>query len=1263
MGFVLQLQFHLGRAGLIIIPVLVVDSEKAGVYDTVIADMSSSWADFNRFELKNKYKDAEFDYSFTDEKRIKLGNNSEFLTYDHDKDGSIDLSAGMVGAHVLDIWGAIKEAGKSKFDNYLGAVNGTLLKPMDPDGNYFGIMFDFLGHGTGSAASVASRGQDTYDVYKNSTKYRLKGVAPDAKIIPIKALWLGDVVYGWLWASGFDQGEDENWQYTGNHRADIINNSWGVSTFPALDYGAGYDVLSMLSSLLSVPSAIHDDFPGVLMVNSAGNTGFGYGTLGSPSSSPFTLSVGATTNNVFVGSSFTSKEPRFGNSTTYYDDVVGFSSRGPSLLGDVKPEVMSIGAFGFVPMPANVKHIENATGAFGIFGGTSMAAPLASGVAALVMEALKNEKMDVNPFIVKSVLMASATDLGSDPFTQGSGRVHASSAADIIKGKNGKFLVYTNDTYSNFASILNKAIGSYGFKDLGFGQGNSIVTMQEGNQTATVQEGNQTATTEPPPIMQEGNQTLTVNGNYTLSFPEKELPDTKWYAGYLNNGESKESTFTVVNRSDRDFTVDIKPTMLELIAQQSINGTTEVRKKDPILNSNTTGFIPNYINLKEKVQIPDDTELMVVKAYFPFESFLNSTEAIYANSLRIASLYFYDWDDKNSDKEVSYDELSMVNRGGAWGTVQEVTIRDPLNRIKNTPLIGVYPVPTIYSYWSGNTNQNSTAMNYTLSVSFYKKGSWDLLSVDTESLEMAPNSQRTFHARIDVPEDTMPGIYQGFITLKSKTQTSNVPVSFAVPLTVKSKDVPLLISGTPRDDLLYDNAAIMGSFDMLSRYTAGEWRFYHFNITDTTVNAMNMKISWRNNWTSVNAMVTDPNGKIIASSVPAGVFKVFLGWASNDWLGTTNFSEGGGFYPAANQGTNTTVLYVPVNSTGIYSVMLHTTLFHGKELTEPIMIETKFTTLLPDTEPPIINIEFPEYVRGMVDIPVNTVDENLEYVTYSIDGSEPVNVGNNGTITLDTKTMVEGFHRLDIVALDTVGHRVQKDLFFAVDNTNPEITVRTPETGAVVPGKFDVNMEVFDTTLKSFSVTLPNGTMIENNKSFIVDASDLADGDYQLSVRAEDSAGNSVEKTIALKVDKTVPEVSISSPTEGVTLGGTAFVKYDVKEDNLKSIKISMGGKTVETTDPHQYSLDTSTLFDGEYVLQVIAEDKAGNIGTASVNVATANFGPSLMNAQLLGLIIGLAIGAGVAAAVLIAKYRRRSSNAGNIGSDSSYDTDISTSL
>jgi hypothetical protein len=587
----------------------------------------------------------------------------------------------------------------------------------------------------------------------------------------------------------------------------------------------------------------------------------------------------------------------------------------------------------------------------------------------------------------------------------------------------------------------------------------------------------------------------------------------------------------------------------------------------------------------------------------------------------------------------------MVNRGGAWGTVQEVTVRDPTSRIKHTPLVGVYPVPTIFSYWNGNTNENSTSMNYTLTVSFYKKGPWDDLSFDQEKLDVSSHSQRVFRAVLTVPEDAMPGVYQGYVTVSSEEQQVNIPVSYAVPVSVNNKDVPVVISGSPKEDLLYDNAAVMGSFDMLSRYNAGDWRFYYFNVTDPSVNAMNMRISWRNNWTSINAMVVNPQGKIVASSVPAGVFKVFIGWASNDWLGSTRFSEGGGFYPAANEGPYSSVLYVPVNSTGIYSLMLHNTLFHGKELAEPFTIETKFTTLLPDTEPPVLSVEVPKYVKGAFEIPVNTVEENIQEVTYSLDGAEPVAIGTNATIAFDASNMAEGFHRLNIVASDTVGHRIYRDFFFAVDNTAPDVRIRTPPPDMIVSGELDVNVDVSDPTLKTFSITLPNGTSVSDVKNLTIDTVGLEDGEHKILVAAEDSAGNAAEQSVIVKVDNTAPVVAITSPEDASSVSGIIEVKYDIKEENLKSVLLSVSGRSLEIGGSGSYGLNTTALFDGEYTLEIMAEDEAGNVGSSSVNIATANFGPVLQNAQMTGVGIGLAIGmAGIAVTVvgLVAYYKRR---------------------
>ena len=358
----LGVMYQSASSQLQVVPVLVVDSEETGIYDTIIADMSTSWKDY----IKNDEEiTPDYDFDFTDEIPRKIGDGNEFLVYDFDDDGKFDYSAGTLGAQVLDIYGVINN--EAEIDDTIGAINGTLLPPIDSNGEFFGVMTDPYGHGTASAGTIVSQGIQEYDIYNNTKKFTIKGIAPESKIIPVKALWFGDIAYAWLWSAGFDN-DDVKWKFSGTPRADIISNSWGVSNFPNFQYAPGHDLLSLISSALSVPGSLSEDYPGTLMVISAGNSGHGYGTIGLPSASPSAITVGATTNNVFVGYEPFKDEPRFGNTTTHADHVVDFSSRGPSIIGDPKPDLMSIGAYSFTPTMITKTSEDSTDEPFRLFG-------------------------------------------------------------------------------------------------------------------------------------------------------------------------------------------------------------------------------------------------------------------------------------------------------------------------------------------------------------------------------------------------------------------------------------------------------------------------------------------------------------------------------------------------------------------------------------------------------------------------------------------------------------------------------------------------------------------------------------------------------------------------------------------------------------------------------------------------------------------------------------------------------------------------------
>jgi hypothetical protein len=1256
-GIIYQTQQQFGTLTFALIPVLFVDSEKPGVYDTIIPDMYSAWYFYTRNELarlggeniESLYPEPSFD--FTDDTPIKIGGGNEFLVYDYDKDGFPDFSGGTVGARVLDIWQVMDnktELTLGTEEGYGGLVIADLLEPYDPNGEYFGVMYDLQGHGTSTAATVASAGKQKYGIYNNGTTYALKGIAPGADIIPVKALWAGNSLYGWLYAAGFTlNSTDGKWQYSGNHRADIISNSWGVASFPLLRYGPGYDLMSVTSSLLTVPGLLSKDYPGTVMINSVGNNGIGYGSVGSPNTAPLAISVGATSNNVHIGYNGFQNVTRFGFSALPFDEISDFSSRGPGVFGDPKPEVMAIGAYAFTPTIVNLKNVEASSEdskrdqAFALFGGTSMAAPMAAGVAALIIEDMQDREQQVDPFRVKSIMMSSAKDLKNDPFVQGAGRVDAEAAVNLSRGTGRMVSAYTEDTTKNILSAMEDAV--YGY-----------------NATLSIIEGAE---------------------NLSDKLGEAKFRESRWFAGYIEQGGSASTDIVVENPTESEIEVGVSSVIETLVSRHEFHNTTRLFEKDPVYNSTEFDYVPNYFDLEKEIGgIPEDAELMVARVNFPFNSFMNMTE-VFADSLRLASVYSYDWKDADSDGNVTYKELAMVNRGGSWGTVQELRVSDPKEKFKDTPVLGVYPVPAIFSFWQGDRQMNSTTMNYTLTVEFYSRQpnpsitlESGIVPVDKVPLTVGPNSQESVKATIRTSDQTLPGIYHGSISVKAKNSNREtiMPVSYVVTSKPVPKDIPVVFApdfGTAESTLgLRPNGYVGGLFDMTSRYAAGDWRSYYFTVDDDSITSMSLKISWPHNSTSINAMAFGPDGRVIASSVPAGVFETFSGWPTNDWLGTTSFSEGGAFYFSQNSGENSTLLFVPVNGTGVYSVLLHNTLFHGESLYEPVQVEAKFSTILPDTASPVITLKVPKFLgAGAVKIPVQIEEANPAGWTYTLDGGEPTRIGaaltgasSPGTtfeIDLVTADLSEGTHSLRVDSSDAVGHSSSAMSVFEVDRSPPSIDLYVePENSTrQVAGELIILSKdaalAWDVSDRNgvtspISVSVPGASELDATRasSAPINVTGLEDGRYNFTVFAKDMAGNSGAKTVSVMVDKTQPTVSLAAPNS-FELRGPAKLTLDASDRNLKEVLLKIGDRrTVDVTGMSEYTLDTSELPDGQHTLTLLAIDLAGNEGLATTNISVSNFAPQLTFSAILGLIAGGAIASGAWLAILRGK-RRKSPN------------------
>jgi hypothetical protein len=389
--------------------------------------------------------------------------------------------------------------------------------------------------------------------------------------------------------------------------------------------------------------------------------------------------------------------------------------------------------------------------------------------------------------------------------------------------------------------------------------------------------------------------------------------------------------------------------------------------------------------------------------------------------MKISSLYLYDWLDKDNDTKITFDELSMVNRAGSWGTVQELRVSEPKEKFDGVPLVGVYPVPTRYSYWLGDTNQNSTSMDYTISANYYQKDKWSVLWPDSTIVDVSPKNITTVDVTLIVPDNFQTGVYQGFLTFEGDHHSVNAPVSFVVKQPITENDTTIIVKGIQSNDTLYGNGFTKGAFDMSNRYMAGDWRQYYFDIQNESVNTAMIEFSWELDDTNFGIFVMDPSGKIIQTNVPSGVFGHFLGWPSLDWLGTSPFSQGGGFFPVKNKDNTSTVLYVPLNQTGTYTVLTHSTLFAGNSTTEPITLTAKFTNMPSDI---IINPENNPELKSIIDD--TKEDEMISKSNY-----KTLEIPNNESLLISETESNSGFD-LGLIIGITIGTAIGISVIFII---------------------------------------------------------------------------------------------------------------------------------------------------------------------------------------------------------------------------------------
>jgi serine protease AprX len=274
--------------------------------------------------------------------------------------------------------------------------------------------YDDFGHGTHIAGLIGSSG------LLSSGQYM--GVAPQVNFVGMKVLDRN--------GSGNTSDVIKALEYLTADK--LTRNVLGVQV---VNMSLGHPILAPAAQDPLVQAVEHAVRAGLIVVCSAGNFGqnqdnqAGYTGITSPGNAPSAITIGAADTK---------------NTVTRVDDSIApFSSRGPTWFdGFAKPDVVAPGVnmiSDALPLQTLFKaltqnHVSDAKGhQFLSLSGTSMAAAVASGVVALVVDAHNRAGFpNARPLtanLVKAILEYSAIPVANaDTLTQGAGEINASGA-------------------------------------------------------------------------------------------------------------------------------------------------------------------------------------------------------------------------------------------------------------------------------------------------------------------------------------------------------------------------------------------------------------------------------------------------------------------------------------------------------------------------------------------------------------------------------------------------------------------------------------------------------------------------------------------------------------------------------------------------------------------------------------------------------------------------------------------------------------------
>ncbi|MBN1389078.1 MAG: right-handed parallel beta-helix repeat-containing protein [Candidatus Thermoplasmatota archaeon] len=218
----------------------------------------------------------------------------------------------------------------------------------------------------------------------------------------------------------------------------------------------------------------------------------------------------------------------------------------------------------------------------------------------------------------------------------------------------------------------------------------------------------------------------------------------------------------------------------------------------------------------------------------------------------------------------------------------------------------------------------------------------------------------------------------------------------------------------------------------------------------------------------------------------------------------------------------------------------------------------------------------------------------------------------------------DGFHTVEVAAIDKAGNRLEKGVSFTMDTYLPELTVLSPDEGVYYrSGDVKVIWNGSDNGTGLESYWFRMNDLGWTSMGLRTDRSlwGLPDGHYRIDIKAVDIAGNGRVRSVSFFIDGTSPNLRILDPVDGSFISNSPVtVRWNGTDDTsgIDHFEIRIeGDQWRDVGDDLTFTM--VNLMEGIYLFSVRTWDRAGNDITVSTSFTLDQTRPEVVTFSPVG--------------------------------------------